>query len=71
MKEIHAVNEIKPKRGRKPRLIPRKAITVRLEPSDADGLRFICKRRRLSQANWVAEKIGMENAEVTHPESKP
>lgn len=57
MKEIRAVNEMKPKRGRKPRLIPRKAITVRLEPHDADGLRFICKRRRLSQAKWVAEKI--------------
>jgi len=53
--------ETKPKRGRKPRLVPRKAITVRLEPYDADGLRLICKRRKLSQAKWVAEKIRGEN----------
>ena len=43
--------------GRKPRATPRKAITVRLEPQDASALREICKRRGLSQAEWVAKNI--------------
>ena len=43
--------------GRKPRTIPRKAITVRLEPQDADKLRELCQTEQLSQANWIANQI--------------
>jgi predicted HicB family RNase H-like nuclease len=43
--------------GRKPRTIPRKAITVRLEPQDADKLRERCQAEELSQANWIAKQI--------------
>ena len=47
--------------GRKPRATPRKAITVRLEPQDADALREICKRRGVSQAEWVATRIMLDD----------
>jgi hypothetical protein len=43
--------------GRKPRKIPREAITVRLEPEHAAKLRDICKAHNVSQAAWVTEKI--------------
>jgi hypothetical protein len=43
--------------GRKPRAIPREAITVRLEPEHANKLRDLCKARNVSQAGWIAEKI--------------
>ena len=43
--------------GRKPRTIPRKAITVRLEPQDADRLRVLCRSDQMSQANWIAKQI--------------
>ena len=43
--------------GRKPRMIPRKAITVRLEPQDANRLRELCQTDGLSQANWIAKQI--------------
>jgi hypothetical protein len=43
--------------GRKPREIPREAITVRLEPQDATKLRDLCKARNVSQATWVTDKI--------------
>lgn len=43
--------------GRKPRTIPRKSITVRLEPEDADRLRELCHSENLSQANWIAKQI--------------
>lgn len=43
--------------GRKPRDIPREAITVRLEPQDAAKLRDLCVARKLSQADWITEKI--------------
>lgn len=43
--------------GRKPRDIPREAITVRLEPEDAAKLRAICQGRKISQAAWITDKI--------------
>jgi len=43
--------------GRKPRTTPRKSITVRLEPQDADRLRELCRAEELSQANWIAKQI--------------
>jgi len=43
--------------GRKPRTTPRKSITVRLEPQDADRLRELCHAEELSQANWIAKQI--------------
>ena len=43
--------------GRKPRTIPRKAITVKLEPQDADRLRELCHAEELSQAKWIAKQI--------------
>jgi hypothetical protein len=43
--------------GRKPRVIKRKAITVRLEPQDADKLRALCQSKQLSQASWIAKQI--------------
>jgi hypothetical protein len=43
--------------GRKPRTIPRKSITVRLEPQDADRLRELCLSEEMSQANWIAKRI--------------
>ena len=43
--------------GRKKRKTPRSAITVRIEPHDAEKLRHICKIKKLSQADWVTEKI--------------
>jgi hypothetical protein len=43
--------------GRKPRITPRKSITVRLEPQDADRLRELCRSEELSQANWIAKQI--------------
>jgi hypothetical protein len=51
--------------GRKPRQIPRSAITVRLEPSHADKLRAICRARKMSQAGWVTEKIEKETTNQT------
>jgi hypothetical protein len=52
--------------GRKPRTIPRKAITVRLEPQDADRLRELCRAEELSQANWIAKQIRLESATYHH-----
>jgi hypothetical protein len=46
--------------GRKPRTIPRKSITVRLEPQDADRLRELCRSEEMSQANWIAKQIRHE-----------
>jgi len=43
--------------GRKPRDTPREAITVRIEPQDADKLRYLCNARQMSQADWITEKI--------------
>jgi hypothetical protein len=43
--------------GRKPRSTPREAITVRIEPQDADKLRDLCNAREMSQADWITEKI--------------
>lgn len=43
--------------GRKPRDTPREAITVRLEPQDADKLRDLCQAREVSQADWITDKI--------------
>lgn len=43
--------------GRKPRDNPRKAITVRIEPQDAEKLRDLCNEREMSQADWIADKI--------------
>jgi hypothetical protein len=43
--------------GRKPRTIPREAITVRLEPEDAAKLRDLCNAREMSQAEWIASQI--------------
>lgn len=47
----------RPGAGRKPRETPREAITVRLEPQDADRLRELCRAEELSQANWIAKQI--------------
>ena len=52
--------------GRKPRDTPRVAITVRLEPHDADALRKICKRRAMSQAEWVSLKIQDDTYHPSH-----
>ena len=43
--------------GRKPRTIKRSAITVKLEPQDADRLRELCQTEELSQAKWIAKQI--------------
>jgi protein-arginine kinase activator protein McsA len=43
--------------GRKPRTIPREAITVRLEREDATKLRELCQAQAVSQAEWIASKI--------------
>lgn len=43
--------------GRKPRTTPRKSITVKLEPQEADKLRELCQAEELSQANWIAKQI--------------
>ena len=43
--------------GRKPRDTPREAITVRIEPQDADKLRDLCNAREISQADWITGKI--------------
>jgi len=43
--------------GRKPRDTPREAITVRLEPQDAAKLRDLCKAQKISQAEWITDKI--------------
>lgn len=43
--------------GRKRRTIPRKAITIKLEPQDANRLRELCHAEELSQANWIAKQI--------------
>jgi hypothetical protein len=43
--------------GRKTRTTKRKAITVRLEPQDADRLRDLCQTEELSQAKWIAKQI--------------
>ena len=43
--------------GRKPRLVPRKAVTVRLEPEDADKLRAICHALGVSQSEWISKQI--------------
>ncbi len=43
--------------GRKSRDTPREAITVRIEPQDADKLRDLCDAREISQADWITQKI--------------
>ena len=62
--QLSQKNTMKPTRGgarkgagRKPRTIPRKSITVRLEPQDANRLRELCRAEELSQANWIAKHI--------------
>ena len=47
--------------GRKPRAIPREAITVRLEPEDAERFREICRKRGISQAQQVARWVKGED----------
>ena len=47
----------RPGAGRPPRATPRTAITVRLEPEDADKLRDLCKAEDVSQADWITGKI--------------
>jgi len=43
--------------GRKPRLEPRKAVTVRLEPEHAEIFRKICDAKGRSQAEQITEWI--------------
>lgn len=43
--------------GRKPRAVPLTAITVRLEPEDAERFREICESRDLSQAGQITKWI--------------
>ena len=43
--------------GRKPRVTPREAITVRLDPQYAAKLRDLCAAREVSQADWITDKI--------------
>ena len=52
--------------GRKSRTIPRKAITVRLEPQDADRLRELCQTEELSQVKWITKTIRLEWATHHH-----
>jgi hypothetical protein len=47
----------RPGAGRKPRAIPRKAVTVRLEPKHADKLRKLSKASKTYQAGWIGAKI--------------
>jgi hypothetical protein len=47
----------RPGAGRKPRPVPREAVTVRLEPQDAAKLRSLCAAAGKSQADWIAGKI--------------
>lgn len=45
--------------GRKPRLAPRKVLTIRLEPDDAGTFKRLCKAQGLSQSKllttWIRE----------------
>lgn len=50
--------------GRKPRVAPRRAVTIRLEPDDAARLRAICTERGISQADWLSEKINFDPYEA-------
>ena len=43
--------------GRKPRATPKAQLSVRIEPHHAAKLRTHCKRRGISQAAWVTERI--------------
>ena len=43
--------------GRKPRAVPLVAITVRLEPEDAEKFRAICKAEGRSQSAQITEWI--------------
>jgi len=47
----------RPGAGRKPRAVPREAVTVRLEPEDAARLRDLCEAAGQSQADWITGKI--------------
>jgi predicted HicB family RNase H-like nuclease len=47
--------------GRKPRATPREAITVRIEPDDANRLRSICLAQHVSQAKWITGQIKKDN----------
>jgi len=46
--------------GRKPRAVPLKAVTVRLEPEVHAKLKAICKARQVSQAGWITGKVRRE-----------
>ena len=43
--------------GRKPRLVPRQALTIRLEPEDVETFQTLCKARGLSQSKLLTEWI--------------
>ena len=43
--------------GRKPRLEPREAVTVRLEPEDAEKFHKLCEAKGRSQAQQITEWI--------------
>jgi hypothetical protein len=47
----------RPNSGRKPRATPKAQLSVRIEPHHAAKLRTHCKRRGISQAAWVTERI--------------
>ena len=43
--------------GRKPRPVPREAVTVRLEPEHAEKFRKLCEAKGRSQAEQITEWI--------------
>ena len=50
--------------GRKPRIVPRVPITVRLEPSDAKAFWDACKRAQLSQSAMIVRMIREKEANL-------
>ena len=46
--------------GRKPRLVPRQALTIRLEPEDVESFQELCKARGLSQSKMLTAWIKRE-----------
>jgi len=55
--------------GRKPRLEPRKAVTVRLEPEHAENFRKLCEAKERSQAEQITEWIKRARLEAQNAQA--
>lgn len=53
--------------GRKKLEVPKRGVTVMLDPRDIDKLSAICKASGLSQAKWVTRKIQEDLADLKIP----